>query len=193
MNERHRPHEQTTGTAEAAPSADAERASEAVGATALPLVHRTVRPEWIDYNGHMSEAFYVLVFGYATDAMMIEAGLHAGYRESTGCSLYTVESHLRYLRDVAEGSHLAVRTRLLGADIKKARFCHELYVVGAPDAEPEPDAAPAATSELLALHVDQQAGRTAPFPDSVRERLTALVEPAPAWAGRSIAEVPAAR
>ncbi|MEV5260548.1 thioesterase family protein [Streptomyces anulatus] len=161
-------------------------------ATELPLVHRTVRPEWIDYNGHMSEAFYVLVFGYATDAMMIETGLHAGYRESTGCSLYTVESHLRYLLDVAEGAHLAVRTRLLGVDAKKARFSHELYVLGAPDAAPEPEAAPVATSELLALHVDQRAGRTVPFPDSVRERLAALVEPPPAWAGRSIAEVPAA-
>lgn len=162
-------------------------------ATALPLVHRTVRPEWIDYNGHMSEAFYVLVFGYATDAMMIETGLHAGYRESTGCSLYTVESHLRYLRDVAEGAHLAVRTRVLGADAKKARFCHELYAVGAPDDVPEAEADPVATSELLALHVDQRAGRTAPFPDAVRERLAALTEPAPAWAGRSIVEVPAPR
>lgn len=161
--------------------------------TELPLVHRTVRPEWIDYNGHMSEAFYVLVFGYATDAMMIETGLHAGYRESTGCSLYTVESHLRYLLDVAEDAHLAVRTRLLGVDAKKARFSHELYVVGTPDAAPEPEAAPVATSELLALHVDQRAGRTVPFPDSVRERLTALVEPPPVWAGRSIAEVPAVR
>ncbi|WP_258047247.1 thioesterase family protein [Streptomyces sp. SM13] len=159
----------------------------------LPLSRSTVRPEWIDYNGHMSEAFYVLVFGYATDAMMIETGLHAGYRESTGCSLYTVESHLRYLRDVAEGAHLVVRTRLLGADAKKARFCHELYVVDAPDGVPEPEAVPVATSELLALHVDQRAGRTAPFPDPVRERLTALVEPAPEWAGRSIAEVSAAR
>uniref|UniRef100_UPI00211D1ED1 thioesterase family protein n=1 Tax=Streptomyces sp. rh34 TaxID=2034272 RepID=UPI00211D1ED1 len=148
---------------------DAEHTAAAEETTALPLVHRTVRPEWIDYNGHMSEAFYVLVFGYATDAMMIETGLHAGYRESTGCSLYTVESHLRYLRDVAEGAHLAVRTRLLGVDAKKARFSHELYVVGAPDGVPEPEAAPVATSELLALHVDQRAGRTAPFPDSVRE------------------------
>ncbi|MFE4722958.1 thioesterase family protein, partial [Streptomyces sp. NPDC056728] len=71
--------------------------------TPLPLLHSTVRAEWIDYNGHMSEAFYVLVFGHATDALMIETGLHSGYRESTGCSLYTVESHLRYLRDVPEG------------------------------------------------------------------------------------------
>lgn len=158
----------------------------------LPLLRRQVRPEWIDYNGHMSEAFYVLVFGYATDAMMIETGLHAGYRESTGCSLYTVESHIRYLNDVPEGAHLAVRTRMLGADAKKARFTHEMYVVEDADADAAEDATPVATTEILALHVDQNAGRTTPFPDEIRTHLTALTETAPDWAGRSIAEVPKA-
>ncbi|MEU3894793.1 thioesterase family protein [Streptomyces sp. NPDC045251] len=157
--------------------------------TKLPLLHSTVRPEWIDYNGHMSEAFYVLVFGHATDALMIETGLDSGYRESTGCSLYTVESHIRFLRDVPEGAHLAVRTRVLGAAARKARFGHEMYVVSAPESEPTPDAAPVATTELLAVHVDQQAGRAAEFPDAVRHRFTELTEPAPEWAGRSIGAV----
>ncbi|MEV8314323.1 thioesterase family protein [Streptomyces sp. NPDC059900] len=164
--------------------------SESTTVGPLPLFHRTVRPEWIDYNGHMSEAFYVLVFGYATDAMMIETGLHAGYRESTGCSLYTVEAHIRYLDDVAEGAHLAVRTRILGADAKKARFTHELYVVEEPDTDIAPDATPVATTELLAIHVDQNAGRSTPFPDEIRDHLTSLTEPAPKWAGRSIGPVP---
>ncbi|MYR46221.1 thioesterase family protein [Streptomyces sp. SID5910] len=157
--------------------------------TRLPLFRSTVRPQWIDYNGHMSEAFYVLVFGHATDALMIETGLDSGYRESTGCSLYTVESHIRFLRDVPEGAHLAVRTRVLGAAARKARFVHEMYVVSAPESEPAADASPVATTELLALHVDQQAGRATEFPDTVRHRLTALTEPAPDWAGRSIAAV----
>ncbi len=157
--------------------------------TRLPLFRSTVRPEWIDYNGHMSEAFYVLVFGHATDALMIETGLDSGYRESTGCSLYTVESHIRFLRDVPEGSRLAVRTRVLGAAARKARFVHEMYVVSGPEAEPTPDAVPVATTELLAVHVDQQAGRATEFPASVRHRFTELTEPAPDWAGRSIADV----
>ncbi|MFB6751892.1 thioesterase family protein [Streptomyces sp. NPDC056353] len=157
--------------------------------TTLPLFRSTVRPEWIDYNGHMSEAFYVLVFGHATDALMIEAGLDSGYRESTGCSLYTVESHIRYLRDVPEGAHLAVRTRVLGVAARKARFVHEMYVVPGPGSDPAPDAAPVATTELLAVHVDQQAGRAAEFPEPVRRRFTELSEPAPEWAGRSIAAV----
>ncbi|MGD6747479.1 thioesterase family protein [Streptomyces sp. BH106] len=155
----------------------------------LPLLHRTVRPEWIDYNGHMSEAFYVLAFGHATDAMMIETGLDSTYRESTHCSLYTVESHIRYLGDVPEGAHLAIRTRVLGAASKKARFTHEMFVVDEEAAEPGPDAAPVATTELLAIHVDQEAGRAAEFPAAVRDRFTELTEPAPEWAGRSIAVV----
>ncbi|MFJ8189448.1 thioesterase family protein [Streptomyces sp. NPDC096094] len=157
--------------------------------TRLPLFHSTVRQEWIDYNGHMSEAFYVLVFGHATDALMIETGLDSGYRESTGCSLYTVESHIRFLRDVPEGARLTIRTRVWGAAARKARFAHEMYVVSEPESAPAPDAAPVATTELLAVHVDQQAGRAAEFPEAVRRRFTELTEPAPDWAGRAIAAV----
>ncbi|MFF3713909.1 thioesterase family protein [Streptomyces phaeochromogenes] len=157
--------------------------------TSLPLFRETVRPEWIDYNGHLSEAFYVLVFGHATDAMMGATGMDAMYRADSGCSLYTVESHIRYLRDVPEGAHLGVRTRVLGAGGKKAHFTHEMYVLDAAQAAPDEDAAVVATSELLALHVDQKAGRAIPFPEGVRDRLAPLVEAAPAWAGRSVARV----
>jgi acyl-CoA thioester hydrolase len=152
----------------------------------LPLFREAVRPEWVDYNGHMSEAFYVLVFGFATDTLMERTGMDAAYRKETGCSMYTVESHVRYLQDAPEGAQLAVQTRVLGAVGKKAHFTHEMYVVPGPRAEPEPDSDPVATIELLALHVDQQAGRATPFPDAVRERLTALKEQVPSWAGRSI-------
>ncbi|MBA0053974.1 thioesterase [Streptomyces sp. AJS327] len=149
----------------------------------LPDFQQTVRPEWIDYNGHMSEAFYVLVFGHATDMMMAETGLGSGYRERTGCSLYTVEAHVRYLREVEEGAELTVRTRVLGVDSKKLRFTHEMYVG-------EVDGDPVATTELLGVHVDQGAGGSAPFPDEVRDRFRELVEKEPpAWAGRSIRAV----
>ncbi|MFE1692239.1 thioesterase family protein [Streptomyces albidoflavus] len=157
--------------------------------TKLPLFRSTVRPEWIDYNGHMSEAYYSLVFGHATDALMAETGLGPAYRESTRCSLYTVESHIRFLQDVPEAAHLAIRTRVLGVAARKTHFTHEMYVVSALGAEPTPDALPVATTELLAVHVDQQAGRAAAFPGMVRHRFTELTEPPPAWAGRSIASV----
>ena len=40
-----------------------------------------VQDAWIDYNGHLSEPYYVLVLGHATDAVMDAVGL--GDRKST--------------------------------------------------------------------------------------------------------------
>ncbi|MFJ6748747.1 thioesterase family protein [Streptomyces sp. NPDC091266] len=98
------------------------------GTGGLPVFRQTVQDDWIDYNGHLSEAYYVLVFGFATDALMDAAGLDAGYRARTGCSLYTVEAHVRYLHEVPRGSDLCVRTTVLGADAKKVRFLHEMFL-----------------------------------------------------------------
>jgi acyl-CoA thioester hydrolase len=148
----------------------------------IPDHTTTVRPEWIDYNGHMNEAYYVFVFSQATDEMMIETGMGPRYRESSGCSLYTAEAHVRYLREVTEGTELTVRTRVLGVDAKKVRLALEMYAGGRKGT--------VATSELVMIHVDQRAGGAAPFPDSVRECLASLTEQAPEWAGSAIGPVP---
>ncbi|BDM71030.1 4-hydroxybenzoyl-CoA thioesterase [Streptomyces nigrescens] len=150
--------------------------------TAPLLFRQTVRDDWIDYNGHLSEAYYVLVFGFATDALMDASGLDAAYRERTGCSLYTVEAHVRYLREVARGSELTVRTAVLGVDGRKLRLLHEMFVG-------EPAGDPVATEELFVLHVDRSGGRAAPLPDATRERLAGLAVPEPEWAGRGIRQV----
>ena len=35
----------------------------------------TVKPEWTDYNGHLRDAFYMLIYSLATDAFMDRIGL----------------------------------------------------------------------------------------------------------------------
>lgn len=138
---------------------------------------QVVRPEWIDYNGHLSEGYYVVIFGFATDALMDRIGLDAAYRERTRCSLYTVEAHIRYLNDIGVGAEVDVTTRVLGHAGKKVWFSHEMTL----------DGALVATEELLALHVDQTAGRACPLPDDVAAALADLREPAPDYAGRKVA------
>lgn len=149
--------------------------------TAPLLFRQTVRDDGIDYNDRLSEAYYVLAFGFATDALMDASGLDAAYRERTGCSLYTVEAHVRYRREVDRGSELTVRTAVLGVDGRKLRLLHEMFVGG-------PPGEPAATEALFLLHVDRSGGRAAPLPGPARERLATLA-PAPKWAGRGIREV----
>ena len=140
-----------------------------------------LRPEWIDYNGHLSEAYYVLIFGFATDALMDRVGLDAAYRDRSGCSLYTVEAHVRYLHEVGADAEVEIRTRVVGPGpdrpgAKKARLCHEMWVGGVL----------VATEELMALHVDQAQGRAVPLPEETAAALAALAEPAPDYAGRAI-------
>ena len=127
-----------------------------------------VRPEWIDYNGHLSEAYYVLVFGHATDAVMDAVGIGPDYRESHDASLYTVEAHVRYLDEVSAGADLEVRSSVIGATGKLLWIWHELWV----------DGRLRATEEILGVHVTGAA--STPFPDDVRGRIdAALVPPVP--------------
>jgi acyl-CoA thioester hydrolase len=135
-----------------------------------------VRPEWIDYNGHLSEAYYVLVFGHATDAVMERIGLGEADRARSSASLFTVESHIRYLDQVEGGADLEIRSTVVGAGPKKLHLWHEMWAGGRLRA----------TEEVLGVHVDAAAGRATPFPDEVAALVEGLrVEP-PADAGRRI-------
>ncbi len=134
------------------------------------------RPEWIDYNGHLSEPYYVLVFGHATDAVMARLGMTPQYLTDTGTSLYTVEAHVRYLDEVSAGVRLEVRSSVIGVTGKLLWLWHEMWC----------DGRVRASEEVLAVHVDTRAGRSSPFPDEIRARAEALREPPPEHASRRI-------
>lgn len=135
-----------------------------------------VRPEWIDYNGHLSEAYYVLVFGFATDAAMDALGMGPAYRAATSNSLYTVEAHVRYLAETGLGAELVVTTVVAGSGPKKLHLCHEMHA----------DGQLIATEEILGLHVNQDTGRTCGFGEDLLATISAQRREPPEWSGRSI-------
>ena len=137
-----------------------------------------VQDGWIDYNGHLSEAYYVLVLGHATDVVMDEVGLDQEYREANDASLYTVEAHVRYLDEVPEGSDLEVRSSIIGVTSKLLWIWHELWVAGRLRA----------TEEILGVHVRD--GSSAALPAEVRERAEAACVAPPDEAGRRIGPLP---
>lgn len=124
-------------------------------AAPLALHAATVRPEWVDYNGHMSEAYYVLVFGHATDAFLDHIGMDQAVREETATSVYTLEAHINYLREAKTGEQLRIETQLLKHDAKRVHLYHAMVR--------ESDSALLAATELMLLHVDMTALRGSPF------------------------------
>ena len=138
----------------------------------------TVLKDWTDYNGHLNEAYYLLIFSHATDVFMKEIGVDPALPERrTVNSLYTLESHLRYLLECGAGDVVEVRTRLLDFDTKRYHCLHEMF--------PAASDKLLATAEMVMLHVDMTGPRAAAFPDAtaalLRDRLERdrALEPSP--------------
>ena len=133
----------------------------------LPLYRATLEAAWIDYNGHLRDAYYGLVASYATDAVMDHLGIDAGYRESTNCTLYTLEMHLHYLHEVKFSDALEVRSTVLDYDAKRIHLgCHFLgdRLEGA-----------VATAEMMLMHVHQgEKPASARMPESDQASLAEL-------------------
>ena len=133
------------------------------------LIYRTaLAPEWIDYNGHLRDAFYGLIVSYACDALMDRLGMDAGYRERTQNTLYTVEMHVHYLQEVKKSETVIVNVRLLGADHKRIHAAFDVVREG--------NAVVAASAEQMLLHVHQgETVATAPFPSEIANAISALI------------------
>src|SRR5579875_1438804 len=143
-----------------------------------------VRPEWIDGNGHMNLAYYVVVFDHATDVFCDRVGLGDAYRAATGNGIFAVETHTLYGRELRLGEHVRVRTQLLGADGKRFHLAHEMVHVK--------EGVRAAAQEIMFLHVDLRTRRVAPFPSDLAIRMQQAradhaALPRPDWTGRRIA------
>jgi acyl-CoA thioester hydrolase len=153
------------------------------GTSLLATGGRTVPPEWIDYIGHMMDAYYFVAFTEATEAFLDHLGLGEQYRAGSGCGMYTVESHLCFSKSVRAGAALAYDSQLLGCDDRRLHVFHRM------SASPCGDVA--ATNELMFLHVDIASERVVPMPAGRRRAVSRLAAAhaalaAPAGAGRRI-------
>lgn len=132
----------------------------------LSLYSCRVEADWVDYNGHMGESFYLYAFGWATDALFRYVGIDEAYRAS-GHSFYTVESHINYYREAGLGCPLRFTTQLLDLDEKRLHFFHAMY-------DGDNDQLLCTTEQML-LHVDMGASAAAPIASDVYAALDAVM------------------
>jgi len=151
--------------------------------TTAPLdIHRsTVLPEWLDWNGHMNVAFYVLAFDKATDTLCAQFGCSFEYTRDKIGMTFVLETHVTYDREMRGGAAMRFTTQLLAHDAKRVHLFHEMY-----EAE---QGYLAATNETIVMNIDYASRRSAPWPVQAAERLEAVWAthkdlPRPAKAGR---------
>lgn len=144
-------------------------------AAVLTLYRTRVLAAWVDYNRHMNDACYGIVFSRNVDALMIYLGMDEAYRARTTCSIFTLEAHICYLHEADEDELLHVTTELLGYDSKRLHvfltMCNDAGVV-------------LATSEEMLLHVDISGPHATVFEAPIQDRIDRL------WAEQLMLELP---
>jgi acyl-CoA thioester hydrolase len=154
----------------------------------LTTWHGAVEEAWVDYNGHLNDAYYLVIFSLSTDALMVHIGLDTAGRKATGHTMYTLEVHLNYVQEVHEGVAVEVRTQILGVDAKRVHIFNTLHR--------QDDGTLLATNEQMLANIDtsdvKKGPHTAPFAPAVAALLLPLAQAhaalsRPANAGRSIA------
>lgn len=149
-----------------------------------PFVSRQqeVEQAWIDYNGHMNMAYYNVIFDRGADDVFEFMGMGPDYARERKFTTYTAEVHVCYVRELHLGDRVTVTTLIVDNDDKRTHFYQEII---------HSDGWLAATSEVLALHIDMAGPKVAPYPPDIRARIDALraahaALPRPERGGRSI-------
>jgi acyl-CoA thioester hydrolase len=142
-----------------------------------------VEPEWVDYNHHLNDAYYMVIFSFATDGFLDTIGLDPATRVATGRTMFTLEVHLNYLQELKVETAVEVKTQVLAADTKRVRLFHTLCRPGLPAIH--------ATNEQTLLHVALDGPKATTFAPDIQARIDTLVKahaslPWHAHAGRAI-------
>ena len=121
-----------------------------------------VRADWVDYNGHMNVAYYMLVFDHASDLFLEHIGFDQKFRDASESSVFVVEAHITYEKEVMEGAPLSVSTQVLDFDAKRIHLFHRMVKDGNDET--------IATNELMMLCVDMKRRQSALIPETINSR-----------------------
>jgi acyl-CoA thioester hydrolase len=149
----------------------------------LTLHRAVVQPAWCDYNQHLNDGYYTVIFSDASTELMAAIGLGPEERAATNYTLFTLEMHVNYLLEVKQGVEVRIETQIIAHDRKRLHVFHTMYRGAETD--------PVATNELMLLSIDMSGPRSAPFLPSVMAKIEAIYRtqkdlPRPRNAGRSI-------
>jgi acyl-CoA thioester hydrolase len=138
-------------------------------ACAFPVLETIVGSDWVDYNGHMNDAAYAIVFSRSVDALMDRVGLDAAARKKTGQTLFTLQMMLHYFKEAKEGDGLEVTCQLLEHDNKRMRVWLDMMTTGG---------VKVAASEQLLISVRQSGGdsRAAEWSHETKAGLDAIAK-----------------
>ena len=121
-----------------------------------------VYPSHCDHMGHMNVMWYTGRFDEATWQLFGHIGLTPSYLRDHKRGMAGLEQHTAYKRELFAGDLIAIRSEILEMREKVIRLHHEMLNVETGEI--------AATSTLVAVHLNRETRKSCPFTADVLER-----------------------
>lgn len=142
-----------------------------------------VLPDYIDANGHMNVGYYGVIFDKASDQPCAALDIGFPMISRHKLTIFTIESHLTFQREILEGRPLDFTFQMLDFDAKRMHFFMTMRDAESPEI--------CATQEVMSMCIDMATRRSTSWPADAMEKLTLLwavhsTRPRPPEAGRLI-------
>ena len=118
---------------------------------------RKIIKEWIDYNGHMNMAYYVLIFDQAWENILNKFQMGGEKAEESKRTTMVVETRTTYDSEVKEGDEVEVYVSYFDHDKKRLHLKCEMYEKKTKKLS--------ATMENLSLYIDLDKRKVTDFED----------------------------
>ena len=122
-----------------------------------------VKPEWIDYNGHMNMGYYLVAFDHvATDQFYDSMNIGVAQKQAVGKTTFTLGANIDFIREVHQGDRLRLTTQLVDYDHKRLHYIHCMYHAD--------QGYLASTNECLGMYIDLETRRSTRFSEEQMAR-----------------------
>lgn len=128
-----------------------------------------VHPWHCDHMGHMNVMWYTGKFDEATWNLFTELGITPTYMREHHCGMAGVQQNTTYKEELFAGDVVEIHSCVLEVRDKVVRFLHEMRNIE--------KGTVAATTEIMAVHLDRRTHKSCPFPAAIRAGAEARIEP----------------
>ncbi|QLK86711.1 thioesterase family protein [Staphylococcus sp. 17KM0847] len=130
----------------------------------FPFSDQTVvDARWIDRNGHMNDSEYARVFSLAIDHFHDQIGLTTDERIRRHYTVFTLETHISYLKELKKDTAIEVRVYIYDLDHKRTHFFLELINTD--------QQILCATAEVMMMGINRSTGRSSTYPKDIYQAL----------------------
>lgn len=156
---------------------------ETAGDGDLLVIRETVREDWLDHNGHMNVAAYLIAFDSAVRTLCTGLGIGPDQIPLSGKTIFVGQANIVYRNELVRGSRIRITARILAVTDGRAHACLSMF-------DEDRDVL-AAFNEQLFVCADMATRRPCPFPPVPNERFRVVFDaqrrfPVPKFVGRRI-------